>query len=73
MLVVCRRPMTNLNYDEDQSRKTAPRSFQFESTLLLFFILLHFNLIMTVISRDCHFLAITPKNTINPVHVADFL
>ncbi|EHM75667.1 TPA: hypothetical protein ACS9JR_001370 [Staphylococcus aureus] len=30
--------MTNLNYDEDQSRKTAPRSFQFESTLLLFFI-----------------------------------
>ncbi|AFR74432.1 hypothetical protein AUC49_12310 [Staphylococcus aureus] len=38
ILVACRRPMTNLNYDEDQSRKTAPRSFQFESTLLLFFI-----------------------------------
>ncbi|ATN58895.1 hypothetical protein AAGW98_06785 [Staphylococcus aureus] len=55
--------MTNLNYDEDQSRKTAPRSFQFESTLLLFFIYYISILIMTVISRDCHFLAITPKNT----------
>ncbi|CEF81845.1 Predicted protein [Staphylococcus aureus] len=49
MLVVCRRPMTNLNYEEDQLRKTAPRSFQFESTLLLFFIYYISILIMTII------------------------
>ncbi|PZH93557.1 hypothetical protein C7R46_06280 [Staphylococcus aureus] len=73
MLIVCRRPKTNLNYDEDQSRKTAPRSFQFESTLLLFFIYYISILIMTVISRDCHFLVIIPKTPINPVRVADFL
>lgn len=63
MLVVCRRPMTNLNYEEDQSRKTEPRLFQFESTLLLFFIYYIAILIMTVISRDYHFLVIIPKNT----------
>ncbi|HAR7578998.1 TPA: hypothetical protein I2U98_05570 [Staphylococcus aureus] len=65
--------MTNLNYDENQSRKTAPRSFQSESTLLLFFIYYISILIMTVISRDCHFLVIIPKTPINPVRVADFL
>ena len=47
--------------------------FEFESILLLFFIYYISILIMTVISRDCHFLAITPKTLINPVHVADFL